>query len=190
MSVELLDGTTDNYSLRPQEAVVSELRSRVGSRVGVPASSVKLACDGFLLSDDRASLSNVSNATAWVARSARVRSEHAQQSMPRKVDVVASARAWYPWLASTARAIAAAARRAPPMAWLRLTTWAILFFGAKYVGLTGPFLLVSAVHLVYLFGFSERAPGEESAYTVFNNMRALPGQLMAEDLERDLVRGL
>ena len=57
--------------------------------------------------------------------------------------------------------------------------------------LLGPWLVATATYLVYLFGFSEREAGQESAYTVFNdNMRALPGQLRAEDVQRDLMRGV
>ena len=188
VSVVFFDGRAQSYSLRPQDTV-SELRSRVGLRMGLPSSAVRLACGGVVLSDGRASVSATvgeSTVTAWACRSARSRSDDAvRQSRAR-----AAVRVWSPWLITAARALADITWRAPLMAWVQLFTWALLFFGAKYVGLTGPFLILSAMHAVYMFGFQERAPGEESAYTVFNNMRALPGQLRAEDLQRDLVRGM
>lgn len=49
---------------------------------------------------------------------------------------------------------------------------------------------MTATFLVYRFGFSDRAAGEESAYTVFNGLRALPGQLRAEDIQRDMLQGV
>lgn len=74
--------------------------------------------------------------------------------------------------------------------WVRLVVWLSLSIGASYGELLGPWLIATATYLVYQYGFDERAAGQESAYTVFNGLRALPGQLRAEDIQRDMVQGV
>ena len=50
-----------------------------------------------------------------------------------------------------------------------------------------PFFIASLMYLMYA-NLGERAAGEASAYTVFNEgMHALPGQLRQEDMERELM---
>ena len=43
---------------------------------------------------------------------------------------------------------------------------------------------------MWTYGLGERGAGEESAYTVFNNFRALPGQMGADEIQRQVARGL
>ena len=52
------------------------------------------------------------------------------------------------------------------------------------------FLFVSGLVAIFGFGLGERRLGEESAYTVFNNFRALPGQMGADEIQRQVARGL
>ena len=62
---------------------------------------------------------------------------------------------------------------------------------ASRIGLLGPFLILLSTYLVYVYGFSERDREQESAYTVFNHgHRALPGQLRAEEIERQMAIGM
>ena len=84
-----------------------------------------------------------------------------------------------------------AANQVPLGSWLRLALWLMLSITASYAELLGPWLIATATYLVWRFGFSDREEGEESAYTVFNRgLRALPGQLRAEDVQRDMLMGV
>jgi hypothetical protein len=84
-----------------------------------------------------------------------------------------------------------AANQVPLGSWLRLALWLMLSITASYAELLGPWLIATATYLVWRFGFSDREAGEESAYTVFNRgLRALPGQLRAEDVQRDMLMGV
>ena len=101
----------------------------------------------------------------------------------------------------------------PRRTWLCLIVWLVLGRLAKYVGFGAspsraclstqshhttptragcrtagaPFFIASLMYLMYA-NLGERAAGEASAYTVFNDgMRALPGQLRQEDMERELM---
>ena len=50
-----------------------------------------------------------------------------------------------------------------------------------------PFTIASLIWLM-IANLGERRAGDASAYTVFNrDFRALPGQLRAEDFERELL---
>ena len=95
-------------------------------------------------------------------------------------DVIAAV----PFVAETMRTI-------KPLVWAKFAAWLIVARCTSTVELLGPFLIASATYFVYCFGFRERGEAEESAYTVFNrNFRALPGQLRAEELERNVVAGI
>lgn len=79
-------------------------------------------------------------------------------------------------------------RAVPLGTWLRTAIWLSLFYGACRVELGGPFLVASLLWLTWLVGFSDGGGDGVSAYTVFNrDFAALPGQLMAEELQRNVV---
>ena len=89
-------------------------------------------------------------------------------------------------LVATVRAVLCAI---PIGEWLRFGIWSAVFYAALRTGVGGPFLIVSALWLVWRVGFSDGSTdGTSSAYTVFNrDFVALPGQIQAEDLQRDMV---
>ena len=81
-----------------------------------------------------------------------------------------------------------AAKQVPLGTW---ALWLMLSITASYAELLGPWLISTATYLVWRYGFSDREAGEESAYTIFNRgLRALPGQLRAEDVQRDMLMGV
>ena len=62
-----------------------------------------------------------------------------------------------------------------------------LFGLARRASLAMPFTIASLIWLM-IANLGERRAGDASAYTVFNrDFRALPGQLRAEDFERELL---
>ena len=95
-----------------------------------------------------------------------------------------------PTLRASRPAALAAARRAPPGVWARAGAWLVLALLTVRLQLWPPFLIVSCVWLMWTYGLGERGAGEESAYTVFNNFRALPGQMGADEIQRQVARGL
>ncbi|KAK9800331.1 hypothetical protein WJX73_004053 [Symbiochloris irregularis] len=57
-----------------------------------------------------------------------------------------------------------------------------------YFELGPPFVLLTITCLIF-FNLGTRTAGEASAYSVFNNGRRLPGQLTADELDRQLRQG-
>lgn len=92
------------------------------------------------------------------------------------------------WLIGAAAPELARIAAARPLLLAKIATWMTLFYAAHWrLELGGPFLVASACWGVWQVGFSERRAGEESAYTVFNDGRALPGQMRGEDLQAQMV---
>ena len=172
---------------------VGELRRKILQQLGGGSGQMelRLCCDGVVLSDDSMLISalNSGRLTAWCPRHTRHRSDEQE---------------------GVARARAIAARLGREETLRKIQQYASLCIGmvrqhatylrvAKLVGfllltkllpidLIGPFWAVCACWLIWSVGFSERADDEQSAYTVFNQgMQALPGQIRAEDLQRDMV---
>ena len=70
--------------------------------------------------------------------------------------------------------------------WLKLAVWFVLMLVCRHYRLGHPFIITSLIVLL-LNNLGEKKAGDVSAYTVFNaDMRALPGQLRMEDLEREM----
>jgi len=59
---------------------------------------------------------------------------------------------------------------------------------ARELGFAMPFLILAAIYGIFSNLGSNQ--GGASAYTVFNGMQALPGQLHADDVQRDMLRGI
>mgnify|MGYP003684844711 CR=1 FL=1 len=203
----LWDGQQRTVLLRPSERLAT-LCHRLAPSLA-PSLSLKLCCDGEFCPDLSAPLSSLRGRTltAWLPRYSR----HVSDAAAACAAAAAQARAHYEAnririearkllrhtgrmavaLAADARAGVPRVRRGlacvPLRMWGKLALWSGLTLLARELGLGMPFLIVAAIYAIFSnLGVRD---GGESAYTVFNGMRALPGQLQAEDLQRDLMRG-
>lgn len=178
-----------------RQKLLHQMRTFQGFPEGV---SVRLCSDGAILSDDRQLLSPAQNEMfAWCprysqsvvppayAREGASAGEHARALLVRVSFDLRSLAAWLLSAGRTLQPLAIEAARVTarhPRMLAKLAVWAALFYFAHWrVELGGPFLVASACWAVWQVGFSERSEGEESAYTVFNGGRALPGQLRQEE---------
>ncbi|KAL3894293.1 MAG: hypothetical protein SGPRY_013846 [Prymnesium sp.] len=82
--------------------------------------------------------------------------------------------------------LARVVRAIPPRRWAFLGGWLVLGKIFKYLGFGAPFVIGSLICLIFM-NLGTRGQGESSAYTVFNDGRALPGQLQQEDFEREIL---
>ena len=197
VTISTFDGELTRLRVRP-----SETMGHVRRRLQTPGGPrLNLCCEGAVLADEAvvASLPSHRQLSGWHPRHTRHRSEQQQHShraaravgaaLDRRA-VLAAARRWALRGGAAARLAAAAAHSLGLAAWLRLGLWLALFWASGRVELGGPFLIASAAVLVWHIGFSERGAEAESAYTVFNRgFRALPGQLHAEDVQRQVAGG-
>ncbi|PRW58332.1 ubiquitin family [Chlorella sorokiniana] len=74
-------------------------------------------------------------------------------------------------------------------AWLALAAW---MAGARLAARwdLGPLYIIATILLLMLLNLGQRREGQWSAYSLFNpGMRRLPGQMTAEDLDRQVRRG-
>ncbi|EOD04510.1 hypothetical protein EMIHUDRAFT_456118 [Emiliania huxleyi CCMP1516] len=205
----LTDGRTHVVQLRASDRV-GVLRRRLASASGLP----RVEC-----SDDTAAAESLPrrSITAWSARYSRGVSDtaaaaaavaaaerrqyerqylqlEARRLAARAAEGVAAA-----WRAARAHAPAARAAVAAVErgTWARAALWLGLLVAAREVGLAMPFLIAAAIHSLFareaaiysIFANLGVADGGESAYTVFNNMRALPGQIRAEDVQAQMMHG-
>ena len=181
---------------------VGTLRRRVAEARGLPADArVRLCLRGEEITDDGrgAGALEGETLTAWTPRySAGLSSQLAERSerlrQERAAELAFASRPLWRKAIDAARirgpAALAAARRAPPGVWARAGAWLVLALLTVRLQLWPPFLIVSCVWLMWTYGLGERGAGEESAYTVFNNFRALPGQMGADEIQRQVARGL
>jgi len=73
--------------------------------------------------------------------------------------------------------------------YLAIVVW---YFCLRFLHLKfghGPILVLMSMLFVIMSNLGRRQPGQESAYTIFNGFRALPGQLDADDVDRAIRRG-
>ena len=181
---------------------IGTLRRRVAEARGLPADArVRLCLRGEEITDDGrgAGALEGETLTAWTPRySAGLSSQLAERSerlrQERAAELAFASRPLWRKALDAARirgpAALAAARRAPPGVWARAGAWLVLALLTVRLQLWPPFLIVSCVWLMWTYGLGERGVGEESAYTVFNNFRALPGQMGADEIQRQVARGL
>ena len=210
--VTFWDGSSHQITARPHETVAS-LKHRLAGRTGVPASSLQMSSgesEQQLLTDATTVASCPSaTLTAWTTvrapvlvsvclcspwpphcapfaqRHSRRRSEEALVRAQHSAALHSAPVLMHAAKASTA-ALVTRLRDVDIWTWAKLAVWFVVFRTACRGDLGVPFLVATATYLFWRFGFSERGEGEESAYTVFNGMRALPGQLRAEELQRQM----
>eukprot|EP00322_Chrysochromulina_rotalis_P011993 CAMPEP_0115890674 /NCGR_PEP_ID=MMETSP0287-20121206/33471_1 /TAXON_ID=412157 /ORGANISM="Chrysochromulina rotalis, Strain UIO044" /LENGTH=230 /DNA_ID=CAMNT_0003347449 /DNA_START=8 /DNA_END=701 /DNA_ORIENTATION=+ len=216
LSIVLFDGSEHLVHARPIETV-GMLQQRLETVIGLHRPT--LCCEGVLLSNHTTAIANRRESrrlTVWGAvrdaqlslsgrimrtqraspcfasqRHARLQLEKDQLEERTRHPKVLSLSDLPRLLVRATPVVVAAGRTIPASAWISLAVWLAASIAASRVELLGPWLVMSATYLVYRFGFDEREAGTESAYTVFNNnMRALPGQLRAEDIQRDMMRGV
>ena len=205
------NGLMHTLRLRPTERV-GTLRARLATAVGMPSNAppLELVCNGLRCTDDAAHLATLPGRalTAWAPRYSRhisdaagaqaaVRAAERSHYEAHKLKI--EARAFCISALQQAGALASAARRQTPMVsrqlarverrtWGRLALWIGLTMISRELGLAMPFLIAAAIYAIFNNLGSNN--GGESAYTVFNGMRALPGQVRAEDIQRDMMRGV
>ena len=179
-----VDGTKTELRVLP-DRTIGFVRRRA-QLTGAPR--LNLCCEGALLADETLvrSLPAHRELTAWYPRYSRAQGGvSAQKSAARAVLDREQVRRTVSLLVATVRAVL---RAIPIGEWLRFGIWSAVFYAALRTGVGGPFLIVSALWLVWRVGFSDGSTDGTSAYTVFNrDFVALPGQIQAEDLQRDMV---
>lgn len=73
---------------------------------------------------------------------------------------------------------------------MSIIAWMLLARIAAGYELGPPLIVGSCFALMAIVGFSQRAEGSLSAYSIFNpNLQRLPGQLTAEDMDGQVRRG-
>jgi hypothetical protein len=188
------------------------LRTRLATVVGLPADApqLQLVCNGTHCVDDGAQLSTLPGRTftAWLPRysrhvsdaaQARAATHAAERSHYEANKFRIEARALIVGMRRRLTAAVSALRRHAPLVrstlgrverrtWGTLALWGGLTLLARELGLAMPFLILAAIYGIFANLGSNQ--GGVSAYTVFNGMRALPGQLQAEDIQRDMLRGI
>ena len=171
VTIAFLDGTDGTW---PAEKTIGQLRRR--ANIG----SQKLCCDGQLLSDNAliSSLPEHRRLTAWPSRYSSARSIEPSAAGALTSHASITGRQLWRLTQTAAKAVLPALRAVGIGVWLKLIIWLGLFWAVCRVDLGGPFLVVSALYLVWHAGFSENSGSSGvSAYTVFNEgMQALPGQ--------------
>jgi len=135
-------------------------------------------------------VSDAAAAAAAVAAAERRQYErHYLQLEARRLAARAAEGVAAAWRAARAHApaVRAAVAAVERGTWARAALWLGLLVAAREVGLAMPFLIAAAIYSI--FANLGVADGGESAYTVFNNMRALPGQIRAEDVQAQMMHG-
>ena len=192
VQVRFLDGDRHHVSMRATERVHA-LKERLAARTGCDAGQLQLCCNGQLLGSDLAvgALPSGPLLTAWTARYSSPRSEEAS-ALARVHQQAAKTRHWEAGLqlCRTAQQYSVVVlhglRCVPRGAWVRFVCWTSLMLVARHYRAGLPFVIATLIWLM-LTNLGERKTGDVSAYTVFNrDYQTLPGQLRAEDIEREL----
>ena len=193
VTILLTDGTELARLRLSPEKTIGLIRRRAAPN---SSSKLVLCCDGTLLSDSvlvrelrsltRFARDNEICLTAWYPRYSQEKSSATAAS--RAGALLLDRRQLWRYARVAARFLAAVLRMIPLGTWVRLLVWLALFCAVCHVELGGPFLVASAMWFVWHVGFSDGNINGVSAYTVFNrDMAALPGQLMAEEVQRNVV---
>ncbi|KAK2080712.1 hypothetical protein QBZ16_000566 [Prototheca wickerhamii] len=75
-----------------------------------------------------------------------------------------------------------------PHFWLGVAAWCVGAHLSARAEL-GPLYILGTIFILIAINLGQRAAGQASAYSIFNNFRRLPGQLTAEDLDHQLRHG-
>jgi hypothetical protein len=192
VDVTFFDGTCHFFPACGDGHTVGHLRRKLQQRTGHDSSRLAtLSCDGAVLRDSvrLAELPAHRKLSAWYPRYSQSRSESRALAQAKLL----SSRVGRGHLAAKVKAAIAEfvsgwLRQSTSLrAWAKLGLWVAISAAFKRGDFLGPWLVASLVGFISAYGFSERRSDEESAYTVFNGGRALPGQLRAEDLQRNVV---
>ena len=200
LSVDVLNGatcpTTTTVTLDTGDSLLV-LKKRLCAATGLPATTLKLCCAGKVLLDDDQRIGSLPSTrlTAWGPRFTKLRSDKAFEAAEVRREVAeeqrrARARPWWQrwWTAARLHwpAVRAALQTVSLRTWLKLAVWFVLMLVCRHYRLGHPFIITSLIVLL-LNNLGDKKAGDVSAYTVFNaDMRALPGQLRMEDLEREM----
>ena len=200
LSVDVLNGatcpTTTTVTLDTGDSLLV-LKKRLCAATGLPATTLKLCCAGKVLLDDDQRIGSLPSTrlTAWGPRFTKLRSDKAFEAAEVQREVAeeqrrARARPWWQrwWTAARLHwpVVRAALQTVSLRTWLKLAVWFVLMLVCRHYRLGHPFIITSLIVLL-LNNLGDKKAGDVSAYTVFNaDMRALPGQLRMEDLEREM----
>ena len=200
LSVDVLNGatcpTTTTVTLDTGDSLLV-LKKRLCAATGLPATTLKLCCAGKVLLDDDQRIGSLPSTrlTAWGPRFTKLRSDKAFEAAEVQREVAeeqrrARARPWWQrwWTAARLHwpAVRAALQTVSLRTLLKLAVWFVLMLVCRHYRLGHPFIITSLIVLL-LNNLGDKKAGDVSAYTVFNaDMRALPGQLRMEDLEREM----
>ena len=72
--------------------------------------------------------------------------------------------------------------------WAKLLAFIALAPVAHRLGI-GPIYILAVIVIVLFRNLGTRKAGEASAYSIYNNFRALPGQLTADEVDRQVRTG-
>ena len=72
--------------------------------------------------------------------------------------------------------------------WVTFLVWCAGAKLASWLELGPIYVLFTIVAVIY-WNLGKRKEGEASAYSIFNNFQALPGQLQADDIDHQVRRG-
>lgn len=75
-----------------------------------------------------------------------------------------------------------------PRTWLFILLWLAGARISTWLSL-GPIYIIGTICALVYFNLGQRQTGEASAYSIFNNFRNLPGQLTADQLDRQVRSG-
>lgn len=188
VTVSLLDGSEPSTYRVASDASVGLIRRRATAQYG--AQKLTLCCDGVVLDDTTlvCDLPVHRQLTGWTPR--HTATTAAPTAAARVVVHFDRKQAWR-YAQAAARVSAKLLSMFSFGTWLRIIIWLVLLSTAGHVGLGGPFLIASALYFVWCVGFSDGENQGVSAYTVFNrDYAALPGQLFAEELQRNMTGGV
>uniref|UniRef100_A0A7S0LJ73 Ubiquitin-like domain-containing protein n=1 Tax=Coccolithus braarudii TaxID=221442 RepID=A0A7S0LJ73_9EUKA len=196
--VSFLDGEQYSIALRRSERI-EKLRRAVARALMLRPNNLKLHCGGHILSDERTIGSLPGTVImAWTRRYTAHRSEeklieaeeqreHSKRQRERKDSWEVLVHDMLECMRAMIVALWKTCSPATMRGWLKTIVWIVLLVSARYVQFGMPFLIASAMVLMFQ-NLGTRRAGEASAYTVFNNFRALPGQLQLEDLQREILQ--
>lgn len=137
--------------------------------------------------------SRPSGARGSLGSSSRPASAAVDWDDPLRLRLPANAPAWKrrsaAWLLARGvpeAAIVALFAVAKPRAWAIALAW---FAGARVAAAhdLGPIYMLATAALLIWRNLGERRPGQASAYSIFNGGRRLPGQLTAQDIDRQFT---
>ena len=185
VTVELFDGARHRVSL-PASATIGSLRRRLPATI----SASVLCSQGVVLADHAAiaELPLPRVLSAWASRYSKQRSQELADIAAARLD---AGRAKREQRQQQLRALSVAMleflSHLSWQTWASLAAFGVLLKLAASIELVMPYLFVCTLVFLSKYGFTERRADEESPYTVFNHgYRALPGQMNAQDLQRNL----